>query len=102
MLAGLVSSDAPCVILGMVIFSAALRKGSLNLFGAGLSLGRLIPPLPINACIAWTAGLGLVRFSASVAVSCCRSLLFVSARAAAPVSATGDRPCEWVCFDLVG
>jgi len=70
MLAGLVSSDVPWVTFGMVIFSAALRKGSLNLFGAGLSLGRLIPPLPINACIAWTAGLGLVGFSASMAAVC--------------------------------
>jgi hypothetical protein len=75
----------------MLIFSAALRIGSLSLFGAGLSDGRLIPPPPINACIACTAGFGLVRFASSAPIRCWWTVLFASATAAAPVRDTGER-----------
>ena len=83
----------------MLIFSAAVRIGSLSLFGAGLSDGRLIPPPPINACIACTAGFGLVRtagfglvrFASPVPLRCWWTVLFASATAAAPVRDTGER-----------
>ena len=88
--------ESPCECLGMLIFSAAFRMGSLSLFGAGLSDGRLVPPPPIKACIACTAGFGLVLLPSSASLCSRCSLLLASATAAAPVKDTGDRPGECV------
>lgn len=79
-LAGL-GCDALCASSGIRILSATLRMGSLSLSGVGASEGLLIPPPPINDCIASTAGFGL-DFSAAI---CCLRL-FASAAAACPVS----------------
>jgi len=88
MLIGLTCVDSGCVVSGIVIFSATLRSGSLNLFGAGASDALLMPPPPINDCIASTAGFGLVCLASSAALCCLR--LFKSAIAAWPVSGVGD------------
>lgn len=114
-LTGLACRESLCVLSGMLIFSAALRSGSLSLSGAGASEALLMPPPPINVCIASTAGLGLVCRASSAAFCCFR--LFNSAIAARPVSDIGDVPGErpglsdlgemsavlrWSLYDLFG
>ena len=89
-LTGLVCAEVLLLPSGIVIFSAAWRKGSLSLSGAGASVALLMPPPPINDCIAATAGLGVV--SLDVRSDCL--LRFASAIAAAPVSRAGERRGE--------
>lgn len=91
MLVGLVCAKSTVACSGTVICSAAFLRGSLSFVGAGLVDALLMPPPPISACTASTAGFGLVCLPSTL---CFR--LFASAIAAAPVKGAGDWFAEYL------